>query len=117
MRLQSNLKFIFIEYLIVAYLFSHILYLTRFFLILTLLMNIICKESKPCIKKTCYEQKQQVERNSYRFGWMVISIALIILLGFRWYANESSADLLLILNAQLASVFFYQYKKLNHKGI
>ncbi len=47
---------------------------------------------------------------------MVISIALIILLGFRWYANEPSADLLLILNAQLASVFFYQYKKSNHKG-
>ncbi len=21
-------------------------------------------------KETCYEQKQQVERNSYRFGWM-----------------------------------------------
>jgi hypothetical protein len=67
-------------------------------------------------KETCYEQKQQVKRNSYRFGWMGTSIALIVLLGFRWYANESPADLLLILSTQLASVFFYQYKKLNHKG-
>jgi len=67
-------------------------------------------------KEARYEQKQQVDRNSYRFGWIGTSIALIVLLGFRWYANESPTDLLLILNAQLASVFFYQYKKSNHKG-
>lgn len=61
------------------------------------------------------EREKQIETTAFRFGWIGVSIVLLVLLGFRWYFNESSADLIIVMLAQTAASLFYQYKKLGEK--
>lgn len=61
------------------------------------------------------EREKQVEMTSFRVGWIAVSIMMLVLIGFRWYFNESSSDIVMILLAQASAGLFYQYKKLNER--
>lgn len=61
------------------------------------------------------EREKKVETDAFSAGWIGVTIVLLILLGFRWYFNESSSDLVTIILAQSTASAFYQYKKLGER--
>lgn len=61
------------------------------------------------------EREQQIETTSFRAGWIGVTIMMLILIGFRWYFNESSSDIVMILLAQTSVQLFYQYRKLQDR--
>jgi|SRR5699024_738314 len=63
------------------------------------------------------EREQQIEMKSFRIGWIGVTVTMLVLIGFRFYFNESAQDILMILMAQTSAASFYQYKHINNKRI
>lgn len=61
------------------------------------------------------EREKQVEMTSFRAGWIGVTIIMLVLIGFRWYFNESSTDIVMILLAQQSAGLFYQYATLKER--
>lgn len=55
------------------------------------------------------KDQQKINIKSLRFGWVCVTIALIIVGTFRYMNNQTVADLLIIMTAYLAGTSFYQY--------
>lgn len=61
------------------------------------------------------EREKEIEVSSFRAGWIGVSLIMLILIGLRWYFNESGTDIVMILLAQQSAGLFYQYVKLKNK--
>lgn len=61
------------------------------------------------------EREKQIEVNSFRAGWLGVSLVMLILIGLRWYFNESAVDIALILLAQQFGSLLYQSIKFKNK--
>ncbi len=57
------------------------------------------------------EREKRVEKDSFRFSWMGVILAITILMAVRIYHNESTADLIVITMVQFASRALYQFIK------
>lgn len=62
------------------------------------------------------EREKEIELKSFKAGWFGIMIIIGILIGLRIHFAEPSADLALILNAQMTASFFYQFWKTRNYG-
>ncbi|GEK88588.1 hypothetical protein SAMN04488100_11446 [Alkalibacterium putridalgicola] len=55
------------------------------------------------------EREMQIRNKSYKFSWILVSITLLALAGFRVFQNETVTDLFLILITHNFGLMLYQY--------
>lgn len=63
-------------------------------------------------KKTKKDEREaHIHKQSIVIGWSAVSIVMLLILGLRMYANESSNDIILILMTFSGASTFYEYRK------
>lgn len=66
-------------------------------------------------KENSDEREELVKNKAFRFGWICVSIVMLLIIVLRAVHNESAMDVIIILLAQSSAISLYQYVNLPGK--